>query len=54
MQRKILWTGNLLICKFALNVTIEEADMDLKEMTYFDFLIREKHKFLRNIFAKER
>lgn len=54
MKGKILWTGKLLICKFALNITIEEADLDLKEMTYFDFLIREKHKFLRNFFVKER
>ena len=42
-----------VICKFPLKVEPANCQTPDDEMTFGDFIIRYKHKFLRNIYTKE-
>ena len=47
------YNGKCVICNFLLVLGIADFQHSNEKMTYYDFIIRKEHKFLRNVYSPE-
>ena len=54
VKNPINWeTDHCCICTFSLEINLTTSDATKEKMSYSDFVIVKKHKFLRNIFSED-